>query len=156
MRKLVSVLILGFLFFSCTKDDGCMPNPVDAERAQLISYCTANGINYTVHSNGFLYEIINPGRDTTPTASSIITVNYVGKHFNNSVFDSSIAPYTSLLSNLIDGWKLGLPLIKKGGRLKLVIPSALAYSCGGSKSNGSYVIQPNEPIFFDLTLLDVK
>ncbi len=157
MRKPAILAILCLLVISCGKTDtGCVPNPVDAEKSQLVSYATSNNINYVTHSSGFLYEIINPGSGPAPVSTSVITVNYVGKHFNNTVFDSSATPYSNNLSNLIDGWKLGLPLLKKGGRLKLIIPSALAYSCVGSKRGDTYVIQPNEPIFFDLTLLDVQ
>ncbi len=156
MRKIGVLIIICFLFYSCAKKDGCQPNPVESEKTQLISYATANNINYTLHTSGFLYQIMDPGTGTAPTSNSLITVNYVGKHFNNTLFDSSATPYTNYLSSLIDGWKLGLPLIKKGGRLKLIIPSALAYSCGGSKQNGNYVIQPNEPIYFELTLIDVQ
>jgi FKBP-type peptidyl-prolyl cis-trans isomerase len=53
---------------------------------------------------------------------------------------------------VIDGWKIGLPLIKKGGRIKLIIPSALAYSCTGAGTS----IPPNTPLYFDVTLNDVK
>lgn len=157
MRKPAILAILALLFTSCGKNDtGCQPQPVDAEKTQLVSYATLNNINYSTHSAGFLYEVITLGTGATPTSTSLITVNYVGKRFNNAVFDSSATPYTTNLSNLIDGWKLGLPLIKKGGRIKLIIPSALAYSCLGSKRNNEYVIQPNEPIYFDITLLDVQ
>lgn len=152
---ILSVLLLD----SCGKKDpsGCQPASVASERAQLVNYCSANGINYTEHSSGLLYEIIIPGTGVSPTSTSTVSVVYTGKHLNNTVFDAQANPYTNLLSNLIDGWKIGMPLIKKGGRIKLVIPSALAYSCtGGKDSNGVLIIQPNEPIFFDLTLTDVK
>jgi len=55
------------------------------------------------------------------------------------------------LSSLIEGWKIGIPLIKKGGRIKLIIPSALAYGCTGYAS-----IPPNTPLYFDVTLTDVQ
>lgn len=161
MKKFVlSVLVLTMVLFnySCGKTDtGCQPVPVANEKTQLIAYCTANNINYTEHSSGLLYQIIDPGTGVSPTTSSVVSVVYTGKHFDNTVFDASANPYTSPLSNLIDGWKVGLPLIKKGGRIKLVIPSALAYSCNGSTdSYGRVSITPNEPIFFDVTLSDVK
>ena len=70
---------------------------------------------------------------------------------DDKVFDSLITPLASgwPLSTLIDGWKIGLPLIKKGGHIKLVIPSSLAYGCSGYGT-----IPPNTPIFFDINLID--
>jgi FKBP-type peptidyl-prolyl cis-trans isomerase FkpA len=159
MKKfLSSVLVLSLLLLnSCGKNDtGCQPVPVASEKGALVAYCTANGINYTEHSSGLLYEIVTPGTGAAPTITSTISVVYTGKHFDNTVFDASANPYTNVLNNLIDGWKIGIPLIKKGGRIKLIIPSAMAYSCTGSQSNGVYSIQPNEPLFFDVTLSDVK
>ena len=51
----------------------------------------------------------------------------------------------------IEGWKIGIPLIKKGGKLKLIIPSALAYGC-----NDISGIPGNSILFFDIDLIDVQ
>jgi FKBP-type peptidyl-prolyl cis-trans isomerase len=156
--KYMKPFIAGLLF--CTliisacgkKESGCQPVPVTSEKQQLVAYCQANSINYTEHASGLLYEIINPGSGASPTNSSVVSVVYTGMHFNNTAFDAQANPVTFSLASVIDGWKIGVPLIKKGGRIKLVIPSALAYSCTGSGSD----IAPNEPLFFDVTLTDVK
>ena len=119
----------------------------------MVAFCTARNISYTEHSSGLLYQIMDPGQGTlTPAASSIVTVQYVGKLMNGTTFDSSSTPFTSGLSQLIDGWKIGLPLIKKGGKIKLVIPSALGYSCTGYPP----IIPGNSPLFFEVSLLDVR
>lgn len=156
MRKLLaSVLILsGLLLNSCGKSDtsGCQPATIASEKAAMVAFCTANSINYTEHSSGLLYEIILPGSDPAPTISSNVSVVYTGKLLNGTTFDATSNPITLALSGVIDGWKIGIPLIKKGGRIKLVIPSALAYSCTGAGSS----IPPNSPIYFDVTLTDVK
>ncbi|MBY0481207.1 MAG: FKBP-type peptidyl-prolyl cis-trans isomerase [Chitinophagaceae bacterium] len=158
MRKLIFVwMVLLFVCFaniSCGKaDSGCTPATVASERATLISYCTTNTINYIEHSSGILYEVINPGTGANPTTSSRVYITYTGKLFNGTVFDAQTNPTGTgwVLNTLIDGWKIGLPLIKKGGRIKLVIPSSLAYGCAG---NGN--IPSNTPLFFDVTLVDVQ
>ena len=151
----VALCVFSILCGSCGKrETGCEPVPVASEKQQLIAYCTNNGINYTEHSSGLYYQIINPGTGASPSTTSTVSVVYTGKHFDNSLppFDASANPVTFPLSSLIDGWKIGLPLIKKGGRIKLIVPSALAYSCTGSLPT----IQPNEPLFFDITLTDVQ
>jgi FKBP-type peptidyl-prolyl cis-trans isomerase FkpA len=157
MRKLIFVLpIILFASLSCgkTSTSGCTPVTVASEQTALVSYCTTNSINYTAHSSGILYEIVNPGSGTSPTLSSRIYITYSGQLFNGTVFDSqSNASLTGWsLSSLIDGWKIGLPLIKKGGRIKLVIPSSLAYGCAGSGTT----IPANTPLFFDISLVDVQ
>lgn len=156
MRKLIFVwATLLFASFSCGKtNSGCQPATVASERPALISYCTTNSINYTEHSSGILYEIVNPGSGTAPNINSKVFITYTGMLFNGSVFDSQSNPALTgwTLNTLIDGWKIGLPLIKKGGRIKLVIPSSLAYGCAGAGSS----IPSNTPLFFDISLVDVQ
>lgn len=158
MKKLLfaSVLFLSLsslLIISCGKtgSGACQPASVSSEKSQMVAYCATNNINYQEHSSGILYEIINPGSGSRPTVDSIISVVYTGKLMNNTTFDAQANPVTFLLSGVIDGWKIALPLLQKGGRIKMVIPSSLAYSCTGYGS-----IPPNTPLFFDVTLTDVK
>ena len=157
MKRALLLLSLGIatLFIACGKQDkGCEPVTPASEKAAMAAFCQANGINFTEHSSGILYEIIAPGSGITPNSSNLIYVVYTGTLLNGTVFDAKANPVDFNLSgNLIEGWKIAIPLIKKGGRIKIVIPSALAYTCIGS-SDGS--IPPNSPLFFDITLTDVK
>lgn len=157
MKKLIFVwTIILFASLSCGKTgtSGCTPATIASESAAMISYCTANSINYSTHSSGLLYEIITPGTGNTPSLTSKIYITYTGKLFDGTVFDSqSNAALTGwVLSTLVDGWKVGLPLIKKGGRIKLVVPSSMGYGCAGSGTS----IPSNSPLFFDITLIDVQ
>jgi len=155
MKKTLGLLLVAsVLVNSCSKSDtsGCQPATVASEKAQMVAYCSANGINYTEDVSGLLYEIITPGAGPAPVVTSTISVVYTGKLFNGTTFDATANPISLPLSGVIDGWKIGIPFIKKGGRIKLVIPSALAYSCTGAGAS----IPPNTPLFFDVTLTDVK
>ncbi|MFN9589268.1 MAG: FKBP-type peptidyl-prolyl cis-trans isomerase [Bacteroidota bacterium] len=155
MKKLVLFSLIALTSYGCLKNEpsGCQPVPVQSEKAPMVAFCTARNISYTEHSSGLLYEIMDPGQGTVvPTASSIVTVQYVGKLMNGTTFDSSSTPFTSGLSQLIDGWKIGLPLIKKGGKIKLVIPSALGYSCTGYPP----IIPANSPLYFEISLVDLR
>lgn len=149
-------VVIATLFISCGKQEssGCQPKTPASEKADMVAYCTANGINYTEHPSGILYEIILMGNDPAPTSTSLVSTVYTGKLLNGFQFDATANPRDfSLAGGLIEGWKIAIPLIKKGGRIKIVIPSALGYTCVGS-SNGA--IPPNSPLFFDITLTDVK
>ncbi len=159
MRKTVAGFLLGgfILFISCGKasTSGCQPVPVANEKGQLVNFCIANNINYTEHSSGLLYQIITPGTGSAPTVSSTVSVLYTARFLTGVAFDSSTnvaSPFSSVLNNLIDGWKIGIPLISKGGHIKLILPSALAYSCGGYPP----VVPANTPLYFDVTLVDFK
>ena len=156
MRKFlgISLVLAALALNSCNKSDsgGCQPVSVASEKAAMVAYCTASGINYKEDPSGLLYEIILPGADPAPTSTSNVSVVYTGKLFTGVTFDATANPITLSLASVIDGWKIGIPLIKKGGRIKLIIPSALAYSCTGAGTS----IPPNTPLFFDVTLTDVK
>jgi FKBP-type peptidyl-prolyl cis-trans isomerase len=117
----------------------------------MVAYCTANNIMYTEHASGILYEVMAPGLSTQPTLANTVLVVYTGKLLNGNQFDASANPVPIPLNGVIEGWKIGIPLIKKGGRIKMVIPSSLAYGCKGEGS-----IAPNSPLYFEVTLTDVR
>jgi FKBP-type peptidyl-prolyl cis-trans isomerase len=158
MRKPIPAFVLVLstiiVLVSCgKKDSGCISVNPDSEKSQLISFCTANNISYTQHSSGLLYQILSQGTGTTPTLTSKIFITYRGTFMNGNVFDSLTNASSSgwPLSSLIEGMRIGVPIIQKGGHIKLVIPSSLAYGC-----NGAGTIPPNTPIFFDINLVDVQ
>ncbi|MBC7586842.1 MAG: FKBP-type peptidyl-prolyl cis-trans isomerase, partial [Chitinophagaceae bacterium] len=145
-KPLLIIFLATILFSSCIKNDkGCTPQDASIEKPAMVAFCTSYGITYTEHNSGILYQITNPGTGIAPTVSSKIYITYSGKLLNGTVFDSQSDPAKTgwVLNSLIDGWKIGIPLIKKGGSIKLVIPSYLAYSCNGSGS-----IAANSPLYF--------
>jgi FKBP-type peptidyl-prolyl cis-trans isomerase len=147
----MAFLLAPFLFASCGKSDTeCVPATVASEKAAMVAYCTANNITYTEHASGILYEVMSPGLTTQPTIANTVSVVYTGKLLNGNQFDASANPVRLALSGVIKGWQIGIPLIKKGGRIKMVIPSSLAYGCTGQGS-----IAPNSPLYFEVTLTDV-
>jgi FKBP-type peptidyl-prolyl cis-trans isomerase FkpA len=147
------LLIPFFIFSSCAKEKGCTQQDPSLEKTAIVDFCASNTITYTQDPSGIFYQIITPGTGTQPTTSSRVFMYYTGKYLNGTIFDQLSDPTRSgwTLSSLIEGWKIGIPLIKKGGRIKLIIPSALAYGCTGYAS-----IPPNTPLYFDVTLTDVQ
>lgn len=149
----VPVLTLA-LFSGCSKNKACKPKSPDSEVPQITAFATANGINATAHPSGIYYEIISQGSGKTASANSEIAITYTGKFMDGTTFDDQLTPNTNdpwLLSGLIKGWVIGIPLIQEGGRIKLIIPSSLAYGC-----EQYYTIPPNSVLFFDVTLVQVK
>ena len=53
------------------------------------------------------------------------------------------------LDNLIPAWKEAIPMLKKGGKMQIVVPPEQGY---GSRAAGK--IPPNSTLVFDIELLD--
>jgi len=79
-------------------------------------------------------------------------VRYKGQLMDGSVFDETKEePATFPLKRLIKGWQAGLPFCRQGGKIRLIIPSALAYSI---RNLG--IIPPNSPLIFDVEVVEIK
>jgi len=127
-----------------------------AEEQALLNYLTANNITATKHGNNMYYEVVTPGAGAVAGLCSDVHIKYEGRLTNGSLFDSS-TNRTFQLGRLIEGWKVGLPLIKPGGRILLYIPPSLGYGAADIKDNrGVVVIPANSIIVFDVSLLDVR
>jgi len=68
-------------------------------------------------------------------ASSTVNVHYLGVDYESGEeFDSSWGRGESInfpLRSLIQGWQLGIPGMRVGGRRQLVVPPAQAYGTAG-------------------------
>ncbi len=159
MKKIIFALIITgsiVYIFSCTKSSTygystCTGVPVSTDSTALLAFAASDSITPTKDTSGLYYQIVTQGAGIRPFGTSKITVTYVAKYLTGQVFDSTSKPLTFELDSLILGWQYGLPKIQPGGRIKLLIPSALAYGCTGSGS-----IPSNTPVYFDITLIDVK
>lgn len=103
--------------------------------------------------SGLCYEITQPGSGPNAALTDSVKINYTGMLLNGQVFDSSEqqgGPLTISLSEAIAGWSEGMQKINKGGKIKLYIPSELAY---GDASPGG--IPPASALIFDIEVLDI-
>ena len=152
MKQFLLALACVFALSACKKNEECEAVSPATEEAQILAFCTANGITATKHSSGLYYQVITAGTGGSPSVSSRVYVKYIGKLFNGTVFDQQDNHTLTgwYLGDLIDGWKIGIPLIQKGGKVKLVVPSSLAYGCRGS---GDGSIPANTPLYFEVDLV---
>ncbi|MEP7269366.1 MAG: FKBP-type peptidyl-prolyl cis-trans isomerase [Saprospiraceae bacterium] len=148
--KLFFPLILLLTVISFT---ACLGPTQDEKDNDIIQeYITKNKVDATKHSSGLYYVIKTPGTGVNPTAQNTVTVHYKGYFTDGTVFDGTTGtPVSFILGGLIPGWVIGIPLIKKGGEIQLILPSSLAY---GPRGQGG--IPPNTVLIFDITLVDVK
>jgi FKBP-type peptidyl-prolyl cis-trans isomerase FkpA len=154
--KRILILGLSVLSFGCIKNNNSTPacTGVDpsAEANVIRSYCVAKGINYTVDSSGIFYQVVDPGTTPKPNPVSLVTTTYIGEFLDGNVLDSNLHGYTVNLNQLIPAWQIGLTKIGKGGRIKMVAPSALCYGCYGVPPR----VPANSILYFDITLLNVQ
>ena len=150
--------LLVFLFLSCSKDKKCESVPpqvnVPADEITAVEeYLTSNDITDAVKSDdGFYYKITDPGSGSSPGLCSNVSIFYTGELTDGTIFDgTTTVPVYFSLNQLISGWQLGLPLLKKGGSMMLYLPPSLAY---GSRSSGQ--IPPNSVLIFEIELVDFK
>ncbi len=92
-----------------------------------------------------LIEDVVVGTGDEAQASSTVNVHYLGVDFESGEeFDSSWSRGESInfpLRSLIQGWQVGIPGMKAGGRRKLVVPPAQAYgTAGGHPLSGRTLI----------------
>ena len=115
----------------------------------------AKGKDVKTTKSGLLYKIENAGKGEAIKATDTVKVHYTGKVPNGKVFDSSVErgqPVEFQLNQVIPGWTEGLQLVKKGGKIQLVIPPALGYGKQGAGAS----IPPNSTLIFDVEVLDVN
>lgn len=104
--------------------------------------------------SGIQYRVIEEGAGRRPTPTSNVTVHYRGSLSNGFEFDSSFArgtPASFKVDTVIEGWKEVLPLMKVGDHWQVFLPPEKAYGLRGQGPIG-----PNEPLVFDIKLVDVK
>ena len=161
---LISALTLLTFLSSCLKGDTsymCTYTPCSlvaptSEIQAVQSYLTSNSITATQHCSGMFYKIDADGSGKTAEVCSGISVSYKGQLTNGTVFDEHTTPVSFNLSELIIGWKNGIPLIKSGGKIKLYIPPSLGY---GSQvvydANGNPSVPANSILIFEIDLVAV-
>ena len=129
IKRIVAVLLCFVVAASCKKSSETSYDDQVKKDDQLITeYIAKNNLTMTKHSSGMYFEVISPGSGYGAVASSTITVNYEGRLLDGTVFDKTTTkPMSFKLADVIRGWQIGIPLIENGGKIRLIVPSNLAY-----------------------------
>jgi len=152
---LILSVLLASVLWGCLKNeksDSCVPKTVEQELPVMTKFATDSAITTTSDASGLLYEIIDPGTGAAPTATSAVTVKYVGRYTSNGnrVDASNLDKEVSFkLNEVISGWAIGIQKIKAGGKIKMIIPSSLGYGCRMG-------VAMNQPLYFYVELLSVQ
>lgn len=155
--KLRHVLLVCLLtvaaFSSCKMDEGIsFEEQLAADEVRIKEFISTNNIPALRHQSGVYYQIIQPGAgNLVYTRNTSITAKYTLKLLNGNSIPQPTEPINFILGGVIDGWQIGIPLIQKGGKIRLIVPSGYAY--GRQGQNG---IPSNSILDFDIELVDAQ
>jgi len=127
------------------------------EDQQLADYIKEKNIPAKLDpETGLYYQVIKEGTGAYAKNRDSVSVHYTGRLLNGEIFDSSVErnqPFQFVLGQgyVIEGWDKGIPLMRKGEKGILYIPSYMGY---GSKGVGS--IPPNSILIFEVELINAK
>ncbi len=161
IKSFLLAVVMVISFSGCLKDeepkqnceyDACAFKAPASEILEVENYLASNNITTAVqHCSGAYYIIENEGTGSIPNVCSFINANYVGKLTNGTIFDQGTFQQPLQLGQLVRGWVNTIPLIKKGGKMRMFLPPSLGY---GNQANGP--IPANSILIFDLELTYVQ
>lgn len=141
------LIVLGSCGKKCNEE-----KQVGIDDSIILKFLSDKGITAQKHSSGIYYQVLSAGTGSVAyTANTNISAKYTGRLLDGTMFDNGGGQAISFkLGGVITGWQIGIPLINKGGKIRLFIPSGLAYGCDGQGP-----IPKNSVLDFDVELVNV-
>jgi FKBP-type peptidyl-prolyl cis-trans isomerase FkpA len=165
MNRILLILLLSVICLSACKKGY---DPIAIERTQadiddkvIQDYLAANPTVKTTRvdsagiATGVYYVVEEPGTGNTLfTNSTRITIDYTSKKLlTGEVFANSNNFHPSFtLGEVLRAWKLGVPKIQKGGKIRIIAASRYAY---GPYDQPTINLPANSVVDFEIKLLDV-
>lgn len=152
MKKLLFPALLSFVLVL----NGCLsaddePFDPDAQLAADIQaideYLANNNIDAEEHESGFRYIIEEMGDGPAILDTFPIIMSYEARTLDDNVFDEDEEFYHTLNAGSLPAWEIGLPFINEGGRIRMFIPSGLAF--GPVSLPG---LAANSNVIYDITV----
>lgn len=136
----------------------CVANPTnqaDIDKNIILKYAAKNNLDVKSTKSGLFYVLENPGKGAFAKKEETVTCNYKGYFLDGKEFDSSYKRGTPLvypLNQLVPAWVEAMStLVKPGGKIKLLAPSALGYGPQGFPG----AIPGNTVLAFDMEFIKV-
>ena len=109
--------------------------------------------NIKKSATGLFYEIVSEGTGKFPTEDSAVSVEFVAKLVDGSVFETTESrggPIPIVLANMVPGVKEGLQYVREGGIINLWVPASLGF--GSEEQPG---IPADSALLFEFTLHEI-
>jgi FKBP-type peptidyl-prolyl cis-trans isomerase len=105
-------------------------------------------------NTGIRYIVLREGEGATPKPGDKVSVLYIGRLLNGTVFDQATEPDKAFTFRIrrdmvIEGWDQILQLMKKGEKRLVIIPPELGYGTRGQPPK----IGRNATLVFEIELL---
>ncbi|NOT74627.1 MAG: hypothetical protein HOP08_06840 [Cyclobacteriaceae bacterium] len=109
---------------------------------KIVALKATSGVRYVIHVQG---------TGEKPSLSSTVIAKYRGTLLSDGTeFDAGPLEYP--LAGLVKGWQIAFPLLAKGTKATIYIPSSLGYGATGAPPN----IPANANLVFEIELIDFK
>ncbi len=124
---------------------------VKSQEGFLRNLATTDGAVRT--PSGLVFIVEQEGEGAFPTPDDVVTVDYVGRFSDGTVFDRTEGrPIDFPISGVVPGFAEGLQMMKPGGTYRIAFPASLGYGAQGIPG----AIPGNAAIDFTVTLHSVK
>jgi FKBP-type peptidyl-prolyl cis-trans isomerase len=164
MKKVLLISVTVFVvLLACVKsadinntNNNCTPVSPSAEQAQILAFINTDSVSFMQDTSGVYYHITAPGTGLAATYSSNIFFTFKSTLLDGTAIGSdSTSPVEVAIATAISGFQDMAGYFKKGTKIKLIIPSSLAYGCQGL-TNGTLKIPANSVIYYDLAITGIQ
>jgi FKBP-type peptidyl-prolyl cis-trans isomerase len=124
------------------------------DKEEILSRVRNKEIDTTGSREGVYYHILKEGTGDFVSVNDTVTLYYKGWILQSGlIFDQTKdKPAVFPLKRLIRGWQIAVPMCKVGGKIRMYIPSGIAYSIRSRSKD----IPPNSILVFDVEVLASK
>ena len=128
----------------------------DEEQAKIDAYVKANGITATPTASGLIYIVETPSQGAQVNVGDKVKVHYTGYFLDGTKFDSSVDrgqafEFVVGEGRVIPGWDEAVSKMHVGEKVKIILPSHLAYGAQGAGRE----IPPFSPLIFGIELIGI-
>lgn len=123
--------------------------------AAIKAYIDENNLDMQQTNTGVFYKIEERGNGWGAADYNTVTLDYNGTFLDGTTFWSTYeggVPLKSRLNKSLKAFYEILPMIREGGKVKIITPPNMAYGINGL----SPYIPPNAILVYDLMLVDVE
>ncbi len=129
-------------------------NQAQMDENAIIDYAIDKDLKPLRLPSGVYYLVEEEGTGVPLVHGQPFKAHYAGYFLDGQKFDSSYdrgTPIASTVGRMIPGWNEALKMFKTGTKVKLLIPSRMAYGASGFPG----FVPPNTPLMFDMHILPI-